>query len=794
MRKKILIMVLLSLSVVVVSVIVFLGFRQQQASIRSFAEQHKTLIEFAVDNFQLGLSTGRLGAVKGTLDRLQGYSIFEGAILFDAEMTPLIVRPEGFKVPPLMIKQLQETGKAMEGDISYEIGILRGRDGEVVGEVLIAFTLVPVKAEAREALVYAFAIGLLIFVPLIGFVAWQTTRMIKPLDSVLAVIHRTTAGDVDQHIDYHSKDEIGALAQAFRELIDYIKGMASAADRLSKGDSTVKVVARSEQDVLSHSFNRMAQNLTRQRQDLEKEVASRTAELANRTTELADLNLKLETATRHKSEFLANMSHELRTPLNAVIGFSEVLKEKMFGPLNGKQEEYVEDIHSSGRHLLSLISDILDLSKIEAGRKDLELSTFDLRTALENALVLVRERANRRGIQLILQVEERISNFTADERQVKQVLLNLLSNAVKFTSEGGKITVGAGLSDGMVEISVSDSGSGIPPEDHEEIFEEFRQSRGGEAHKTEGTGLGLTLTRKFVELHGGTIWLESEVGRGSTFTFTLPIRPPMTESPVAPPAAPTQHQLVLVIEDHQSTAKLLSIQLRQEGFSIEVAHDGEEGFDKARALQPAAITLDILMPKIDGWTLLSRLKADPATAPIPVVIVSIKDEQGKGFALGAAGYLVKPVEAQELVRTVRRVIPARGSGDRKVKILIMDDDPMVLELMEAMLEPAHYSVLRAGGGVQGLRLARERSPDLIVIDLLMPDLDGFEVVDHLKHDPRTANIPIVILTGKTLTPEEKTRLNGRINHLARKGEFSRADFVRVLRSMLVQREAPWPVS
>jgi signal transduction histidine kinase len=239
--------------------------------------------------------------------------------------------------------------------------------------------------------------------------------------------------------------------------------------------------------------------------------------------ELEARGRQLAIASQHKSEFLANMSHELRTPLNAIIGFSEVLQEKLFGELNEKQDEYVDDILSSGRHLLSLINDILDLSKVEAGRMELESTTFYLPDAIDNALLLIRERANRHGIKLSQTVDERLGDFTGDERKVKQVLLNLLSNAVKFTPEGGQIKVTASLGDSAVIISVTDTGIGIAQEDQEAIFEEFRQAAGNYAHKREGTGLGLTLTRKFVEMHGGRIWVESEVGKGSTFTFTLPI-------------------------------------------------------------------------------------------------------------------------------------------------------------------------------------------------------------------------------------------------------------------------------
>jgi signal transduction histidine kinase len=253
------------------------------------------------------------------------------------------------------------------------------------------------------------------------------------------------------------------------------------------------------------------------------EMGALAANLNRMNDELGRLYRQLEAASRHKSEFLANMSHELRTPLNAIIGFSEVLQERMFGELNDKQAEYMQDILSSGRHLLSLINDILDLSKIEAGRMELDLGTFSLPIALDSALTLVRERASRHGIGLTLTVDERLGEVTGDERKVKQILLNLLSNAVKFTPEGGRITLKAAPADGRVEISVTDTGIGIAPEDQDAIFEEFRQVGGDGTGTREGTGLGLTLTKKFVEMHGGRIWVNSQPGKGSTFTFTLPL-------------------------------------------------------------------------------------------------------------------------------------------------------------------------------------------------------------------------------------------------------------------------------
>ncbi len=533
--------------------------------------------------------------------------------------------------------------------------------------------------------------------------------------------------------------------------------------------------------------------------------------------ELGRLYQQLEAANRHKSEFLASMSHELRTPLNAIIGFSEVLVDRLFGDLGAKQEEYLKNILESGQHLLSLINDILDLSKVEAGRMELEFGSFSLSGVLEDGLTMVRERAGRHGITLSLDTDLAIDIIEADERKVKQVIFNLLSNAVKFTPDGGQVGIKAELdsssrsgqapsaSSGQapsagsgqvlreVQTTVWDTGIGIAPEDQERIFEEFRQAGGMDGQKQEGTGLGLALAKKFVELHGGRIWVESEVGHGSRFTFTLPVR--ITPQPEATPTLADivepkrEEPVVLVVEDDPQAAELLRVYLEGAGCCVEVARDGEEGFDKARRLHPALLTLDLLLPKVDGWDLLVRLKGEPETHEIPVVIVSIVDQRGKGFALGAADYLVKPVSREELMNALQRLSLTRRSQREAVSILAIDDDPMAVELVEAILTEEGFRVLKAYGGEEGLAVARQEVPALIILDLVMPDVDGFAVVERLRADPTTTAIPIVILTSKSLTPHEKEHLSGEIAYLARKSEFSRTAFVE-----LVQRLLPGEVS
>jgi signal transduction histidine kinase/CheY-like chemotaxis protein/putative methionine-R-sulfoxide reductase with GAF domain len=504
----------------------------------------------------------------------------------------------------------------------------------------------------------------------------------------------------------------------------------------------------------------------------------------------------LEVASRHKSEFLASMSHELRTPLNAIIGFSEVLLERMFGELNERQDDYLRDIWSSGKHLLELLNDILDLSKIEAGQMVLNRSEFAVRESLEYCLSMMRERALKQRIQLSLEIDPQVGLIDADRRQFRQVVLNLLSNAVKFTPEGGRVGVRACIRDQDLVVEVTDTGPGVSAEDRQRIFDAFQQ---GARHpeQTEGTGLGLTLSKRILELHGGTIWVESEAGQGSTFGFAIPTgssEPALTSVPevnlgsglpteVAAGSRPT----VVVVEDDLRSFDLLRVYLEAAGARVVSARDGEEGLDTVRRLSPAGVVLDILLPGIDGWEVLARLKADPATAAIPVVVVSMLDERGHGYALGAAEYLVKPVGKDQLLAALHRVA---AIPERPHTVVAIDDDPMAIELVRASLEPEGWTVLGAATGQEGLTLIRERKPSAVLLDLLMPGMDGFEVLEALRADPDTKSVPVVILTSMSMTQQDKERLQGRITYVARKTEFDLSGLPGLLHWASTSRQAP----
>ena len=383
-------------------------------------------------------------------------------------------------------------------------------------------------------------------------------------------------------------------------------------------------------------------------------IAIRSVDLVNA---LKARSAEVEVASRHKSEFLASMSHELRTPLNAVIGFSEVLLERMFGDLNDRQEDYLHDIWSSGKHLLELLNEILDLSKVEAGQMLLEPTQFSLYEALGHALALVRERAARHGIRLGLEVAPDVGPVRADELRIKQVIVNLLSNAVKFTPDGGRVEVRARTEGPEVLVTVADTGTGVAAEDRERIFESFQQG-GRRASTTEGTGLGLTLSKRIVELHGGRIWVDSQLGVGSTFGFAIPAGAPATAAATGDdPGRADGERTVVVIDDDRRSIDLLTVYAEAAGLRVVSAHDGRRGVELVKALRPAIVVLDILLPGLDGWQVLESLKADPATAAIPVVVVSILDERGRGLALGAADYLVKPVSREGVLDALARCGP-----------------------------------------------------------------------------------------------------------------------------------------
>ncbi|MHB8618537.1 MAG: response regulator, partial [Chloroflexota bacterium] len=522
------------------------------------------------------------------------------------------------------------------------------------------------------------------------------------------------------------------------------------------------------------------------RKRAEEEIRELNARLEQRvlerTAELESANRQLDQASRMKSEFLANMSHELRTPLNAIIGFSELLLDATFNDMAQEERtQFLEHIHRGGRHLLDLINDILDLSKVEAGRMELHLETVSLDETIQGCLAVVQPLALKKQLVVEATCQPPDATVYVDPARIKQILYNLLSNAAKFTPEGGHITVTAEVDEQGARVAVRDNGVGIRPEDQEAVFEEFRQV-GEITRKQEGTGLGLALVRRLVALHGGKIWLDSEPGQGSCFTFSLPARPAAAEDDTGParsvPRAPAvtrpgQRQPkglpILVVDDEREAAELLMLHLSRAGYDVYRASTMEEALAMVLEVRPFAVTLDIMMPGRDGWDILSALKADPATRDVPVVIVSVVDNPELGFALGATDYLVKPIDKGALLATLRRLGSHSRLDGGKRRVLVVDDDPAARMLQAALLEGINCDVVLAEDGAEAVRIARSQPLELVLLDLMMPGMNGFDVVRELRGSPETSGLPIVICTAKELSPEERAELRGQVESIVDKG-------------------------
>ena len=494
------------------------------------------------------------------------------------------------------------------------------------------------------------------------------------------------------------------------------------------------------------------------------------------------ISSELREASAAKSKFLANMSHELRTPLNAILGFAELLIDEPQGDYEAdRRKQFLEQIYKSGKHLLDLINDILDLAKVEAGQMDLRRLAFSLRGVVRSAIDTVQPLATAKKLSLIVEQTADTALF-ADQGKVSQMLLNLLSNAIKFTPEGGRITVAVAELDNEVRLSVADTGIGITAADQEKLFVEFQQVGERPSGEQQGTGLGLALTRRLAELHGGRVWVESEPGAGSRFYIALPLKS-QSDALLEADAVATRESdgpLVMVVEDQNSAAALLSITLRRAGYQVKVVRSGADVLESAVRLRPDAITLDILLPGVDGWEILRSLKESPETRNIPVVVVFVLDDRSLGFALGADDYLVKPAPREKLLEFVTRHTLVRKHGERAVRILAVDDDAVALQLLRDSLAP-QFTLLTAEDGVTGIDMARSERPDAVILDLLMPMMSGFEVAAALKSDPNTRDIPILILTAKNLTVDDKAQLNGNVNRVMQKGQAGASELLTWLK-------------
>jgi PAS domain S-box-containing protein len=540
---------------------------------------------------------------------------------------------------------------------------------------------------------------------------------------------------------------------------------------------------------------------------------------------LQQKNFELEEASRMKSEFLANMSHELRTPLNSIIGFSEVLKDGLLGTLSDQQRGCLGNIFSSGKHLLSLINDILDLSKIEAGKMLLDLESVEVSSLFADCLSTFKETSIERRIVLELKMGGELQAMQVDPRKVKQILYNLLSNALKFSEEGGRVTLSAGIVSRaniaqcvaspnsryfplpndefaeFLEIRVADLGIGMSSEALELLFKPFSQLDSGLARKFEGTGLGLAMVKMLTELHGGTVGVESIQGKGSCFTAWLPVRA-QTSASTSTSAAATVKAVALdinaaaikgtalVVEDDTKSAELIRVQLETGGFNVVHAASAEEALIVAAQQPLTLITLDIMMPNMDGWEFLARIKQAPDLRRIPVVIISIAADRDKGFSLGAAAVMQKPILRQELYDSLVDLQLLPVASGTTLKVLIVDDEPKAVDLIALRIAGLATTVLRAYGGREAIDIARRELPNAIILDLMMPEVNGFDVVLALNADPDTARIPILVVTAKQITNDDRAQLSRYVATIMETTEFSAETFSAAVSRAMSGRGLP----
>ncbi|MDB5856219.1 MAG: hybrid sensor histidine kinase/response regulator [Herminiimonas sp.] len=535
---------------------------------------------------------------------------------------------------------------------------------------------------------------------------------------------------------------------------------------------------------------------------------------------LQEKNIELEHASRMKSEFLATMSHELRTPLNAIIGFSEALKDGLMGPMAANQQDYIGDIFTSGQHLLSLINDILDLSKVEAGMMTLELETGDLRSVLTNSLTIVREKAAAQRIEVTLEIDPDLGAMQLDMRKTKQIVYNLLSNSIKFSANGGRVNLSArkvsrakvgtlpgswsshtfalahNEYDHFLEISVTDGGIGISKPNMAKLFQPFSQIDSSLARKFEGTGLGLAMVKQLTELHGGTVGVASAEGEGACFAAWLPLRmvepSELGDSPnVFNADGELSGRVALVVEDDDRSADLIRLLLESEGFVVLRAASAEAALQIAPQQALSLITLDINLPGMNGWEFLSQIRESAELAHVPIVIISGASDNSLALQRGAAAVLQKPISRAQLKASLEN-LGLHAVNESAHTVLIVDDDPKAVEVIAAFLPSPAYAVVRAYGGLEAIAVALRLRPDLIFLDLMMPDVNGFDVVEALQGNPETESIPIVVVTAKQVTERDRASLNSNPAHviqIVEKAGFNRVGFIAEVRRALQQPHA-----